>query len=208
MDSIWKNIKEMFYQSKHEKVIFEGILEDGQQECKELRHLCDSVLASVVANCSGIYVDNWMRILGQGNEMRNGVLHYNTLFHDDSYLDGMLIIANDIVGGIYALNISRFEIEKNMIWYFAPDTLEWENLGMTYSQFLAWTAQGDMDEFYEAMRWDSWRDDCGQVEWNNGCLVYPFLWAAECNKNTAQKKIVPFDELMKLNFEYCEKLQS
>ncbi len=206
MDNIWGKIKEISYKSNHEIIIFEGTLENGQKECKELNIPNDSVLASVVMNCNGIYVDNWIRILGQGNEMRNGVLYYNTLL-DDSCLEGMFIVANDVVGGIYAINISRFEIDKSKIWYFAPDTLEWESLGMKYSDFIAWTAQGNISEFYESMRWDSWKNDCKKVELNTGYLIYPFLWAKECDKNTASKKVVLFDELMKLNFDYSKKLQ-
>ena len=206
MDNIWSKIREMLCKSKYEMTIFEGTLENGEKECKKLNIPSDTVLASVVMNCNGIYIDNWIRILGQGNEKRNGVFYYNTLI-DDRCLDGMFIVANDVVGGIYAINISRFESEKSIIWYFAPDTLEWESLGMKYSDFVAWAAQGNINEFYESMRWDTWRSDCKKVELNTGYLIYPFLWAKECNKNTANKRIVLFDELMNLNFDYAKKLQ-
>ncbi len=206
MDNTWNEIKEMLDKSKYEMIIFEGTIENGQRECRKLGIPKDSILASVVINCNGIYIDNWIRILGQGNEKRNGVLYYNTLV-DDSCLTGMFIVANDVVGGIYAINISRFEIEKNMIWYFAPDTLEWENLSMKYLDFIIWAAQGNTSDFYESVRWDGWRRDCKKVELNTGYLIYPFLWAKECNKNTAKKKIVLFDEIMILNFDNSKKLQ-
>lgn len=151
MDNTWNKIKEILYKSKHEVIIFEGTIENGQRECGKLSIPNDSILASVVINCSGIYIDNWIRILGQGNEKRNGVSHYNTSV-DDSCLYGMFIVANDVVGGIYAINISRYEYEKNMIWYFAPDTLEWENLSMKYLNFITWAAQGNVSDFYASMR--------------------------------------------------------
>lgn len=87
----------------------------------------DSVLECVITNCNGICIDNWIRILGQGNKKQHGVAYYNNL-SDDECLSGMFIVANDVVGGIYAINISKFETEKDMVWYFAPDTLEWESL--------------------------------------------------------------------------------
>ena len=39
------------------------------------------------------------------------------------------------------------------------------------------------------------------IEMNNGILIYSFLWAKECNINTAVKKLVPYKEITK---EYGE----
>ena len=50
----------------------------------------------------------------------------------------MIIIAIDLVGGLFALNIGGFEDDIGMVWYFAPDTLSWESLGFNYSEFIAW----------------------------------------------------------------------
>lgn len=205
MDVIWKKIRSILDNSKNMLCIYEETTENGQIECEKLNIPADSVLTSVVMNCSGICIDNWIRILGQGSEKRNGVLYYNTLI-DDSCLDGMFIVANDVVGGIYAINISRFENEKSIVWYFAPDTLQWESLGMKYLDFIAWTACGNTSEFYETMRWNEWIMDCKNIEFDSGYLIYPFLWANECDINSANRKKVSFDELMKLNFDYYNKL--
>lgn len=206
MHSIWNEIKKICHESTYEIIIFEGTLENGQRECEKLNISNDLVLASVVKNCNGISIDNWIRILGQGNQIRNGVLYYNTLLLDDSCLNGMFIVGNDVVGGIFAINTSKFGIDKYMVWYFAPDTLEWESLGMKYADFIAWAVQGNINEFYESMRWCTWKNDCKKIHSDFGCLIYPFLWAKECDINTATKKSVSFDELMKLNFDYSKKL--
>lgn len=206
MDNIINKIKELKDNSMCEIIIHAKSLKNGQYECEELNIPKDSVLSSIVMNFNCIYVDNWIRILGQGNSEHNGIMYYNTLI-EDNYLYGMFIVAYDIVGGIYAINISRFNTEKNMIWYFAPDTLEWESLNMNYWNFIVWAMQGNIDEFYETMRWKNWKDDCKNVKPNMCYLVYPFLWSKEYDENTADRKIVPFDEVMKLNFDYCKKIQ-
>lgn len=205
MDSMWNKIKEVLYGSAREVIIFEGSTKSGQSESQKLDIPSNSALASVVINCSGIYIDNWIRILGQENAKRNGIMYYNVMVNHGC-LDGMFVVATDVVGGIFAINISRFETEKNEIWYFAPDTLKWESLGMKYSRFIVWTVQGNTDGFYESMRWNSWRNDCKNLEFNSSYLIYPFLWARECDINTADKKMVLFDELMNLNFDFCNKL--
>ena len=207
MDIIWNKTKEILVKSKYKMIILEEGLENGYDECEKLNIPEDSVLASVVKNCNGIYIDNWIRILGQGNEKQKGVLYYNTLV-DDSCIYGMFIVANDVVGGIYAINISKYENDKNLIWYFAPDTLEWECLDMNYSDFIAWVANGNISEFYETMRWNDWTVDCEKIEFDKACLIYPFLWAKECEINSAEKKTVPFEELMRLNFDYHKMINS
>ena len=91
------------------------------------------------------------------------------------------------------------------VWYFAPDTLDWEDLELRYSEFIAWLAQGNIDEFYSSMRWTNWRESAKNVEFDKAILIYPFLWSEEVNIETASKSIVPFDELFATNMEYREK---
>lgn len=83
-----------------------------------------SLLCTIICNTGGIIVDNWVRILGQDTNCGKGVMHYNRNpeFLDET--DGLFIIANDIVGGLFAIDISRFDNDNNNVWYFALDTLE------------------------------------------------------------------------------------
>ena len=108
-------------------------------------------------------------------------------------------------GGLFALNLERFEEAQNAVWYFAPDTLEWESLDVSYTGFIKWVLTGDTEGFYSSMRWDSWEQDCKTISFEEVMLIYPFLWANECNINTASKKAVPFNELYNLNLENWRK---
>lgn len=40
------------------------------------------------------------------------------------------------------------------VYYFAPDTLEWESTELAYSGFLNWLAEGDFGLFYQSFRWE------------------------------------------------------
>lgn len=117
----------------------------------------------------------------------------------------MLIVATDVVGGIFAINSGKFDEGIGDVWYFAPDTLDLEDLELRYSEFIAWLAQGNIDEFYSSMRWTNWRESAKNVEFDKAILIYPFLWSEEVNIETASKSIVPFDELFATNMEYREK---
>ena len=84
--------------------------------------------------------------------------------------------------------------------------MEWESLSFEYSEFIAWLAQGNINEFYQSMRWKNWRDLAINVEIDQGILIYPFLWSDEIIIQNATKKIVPFYELVSINMEYISKL--
>lgn len=62
--------------------------------------------------------------------------------------------------------MGRFAEDQGMVWYFAPDTLEWESLEMKY----------------------------------------PYLWAKECNIETASKTVVPLSEILRMNDDFSKKL--
>lgn len=122
------------------------------------------------------------------------------------YEKNMFVVATDVIGGIFAINQGKYCEDIGKVWYLAPDTLEWESLSFEYSEFIAWLAQGNINEFYQSMRWENWRDLATNVEIDQGILIYPFLWSDEIVIQNATKKIVPFYELISINMEYISKL--
>ena len=142
-------------------------------------------------------------MLGQTSE-RYGVLNFSKIMKLDS--GGMLVVARDIVGGLFALNNGEFAEDRGLVWYFAPDTLKWESLGMKYSEFIAWLAQGNLVDFYSTMRWSNWQTDAESVSFDEGIFIYPYLWTKECNIETASKRVVPLMEIVSMNEEFARKL--
>ena len=98
-----------------------------------------------------------------------------------------------------------------MVHYFAPDTLEWEELDIKYSDFVfLFVAGGErIDEFYELCRFDNWQADIKNIKSNEGLLYIPFLWSKEIKKVKSLKhKIVPIEEIQKLQLEIAIELNS
>lgn len=189
-NKLWLEIKEMFETSQTEVTIFNGAGSDSAKICDMLRVTSASAMGAVILNTSGVVFDDWIRLYGGDTSDR---------------VKQMLIVATDVVGGIFAINSGKFDEGIGDVWYFAPDTLDWEDLELRYSEFIAWLAQGNIDEFYSSMRWTNWRESAKNVEFDKSILIYPFLWSEEVNIETASKSIVPFDELFATNMEYREK---
>ncbi len=197
MKNIWKEILDIVYKSNKNIEVIAGSKELGVEECINLNIPEDSVLYSVVTNSNGIIINNWIRLWGQNSNDNHGVGYYNALFQND--IEGLFLVGSDVLGGLFAINLNKFNEGNNLIWYFAPDTLDWECMDMQYNEFLAWSMQGDIDEFYSTMRWNNWKDDVKNIGINYALLIYPFLWARECDIEMASKKVVSIDELININ---------
>lgn len=202
----WEEILCMIQNSPRKIQVYEGIEEVSCPELYALGIDSKSALGAIVSHTSGICIDNWIRIIGQNSPERKGITLYNEQKMEDRVLmDGMLVVAQDIVGGIFSINQKKYDEGRNKIWYFAPDTLEWECMDVNYYEFLVWLIQGDIDKFYSNMRWDTWEKECQIVDFDRVILIYPFLWSKECDLRNATKKCVPYEELKGINFEYAKK---
>lgn len=207
---LWNEVLEMFNDSNKQIYVYKGTETVGKVEIDNMGIDINSVLGAIVLYTAGICIDNWIRVVGQKCNEHNGISEYNSeqMNEDCTTIKGMLIVAQDIVGGIFAINISKFSESKKKVWYFAPDTIAWECLDMNYAEFIAWVAKGNTDEFYNSMKWKNWEEDCKNISFDKAYLIYPFLWSAECDLNTAAKSVVPFMELMGINLDYAKKLSS
>lgn len=206
-NSSWESIQEILSKSNKEILYNSTNMVNTKVILDKLQIRGNSFLGAIIQNTSGVVIDNWIRLLGSDSKKNRGIVSYNLINEDGiaEKIDKMLIVADDIVGGVFALNAGRFSEGIGDVWYFAPDTLEWESLEMKYSEFIAWIAQGEIDEFYSTMRWSLWKEDSKSVNFNEAILIYPFLWSNEIQIEKADKKIVPVEELLDINQEYSKK---
>lgn len=166
-----------------------------------------SPMGAVVYETGGILVDSgWIRILGSGSKRLNRSLmewnkgkSFNKLGEPLSFL----LIADDVLGGFFAINAGGIDTAGiGKVFYFAPDRIQWERTEMTYSMFLKFCFNGDLNKYYEGYRWANWRKDIRTLDGNWGMSIYPFLWSKEgqdINKDSI--KPAPMQELWDLYFK-------
>ncbi len=58
-----------------------------------------------------------------------------------------LIVADDVVGEVFAINGGGLGENAGVIYYLAPDTLAWEDTELSYSEFVYWLFCGDVAKF-------------------------------------------------------------
>lgn len=153
-------------------------------------------LKFILEHFSYITVNGYLKILG--NDSENGFSYCNELF-SKCYNSNRCLIAYDILGGLFAINIEKL----NSIEYFAPDTLEWEDLEIDYKEFLYWVMTNQLDTFYQELIAPDLLTLDLSLEKNEVVLTYPFIWSMEYTPSGSVRKIVPFKELLEMNANFC-----
>ena len=184
-------LNEEIEKSKSEIIVL-PVDSEKVEKAKSIYKLNDKTsLGEIVTLTGGIICDKWVRIFGSGDI---------DFVEKNAFLKpfGMIVVAEDITGGLFSINA------ENMVYYFAPDTLEWEELDIKYSDFVFFFVLGgeSVAKFYELCRFDNWQTEIKNIKSNEGLLYVPFLWSKESKEAEAvTPKIVPIDEIQKLQLE-------
>ena len=119
-DALFQDLK------KHLNIkLFENVDKSVKENFRtKFNNFQDKLFFEVIENCGGIVIDNWIRLYGCGEL---NVMSKNELILENSTLD--ILIGEDVLGGIFGL-------KDNVIYYFAPDLLEWECLNVYYANFM------------------------------------------------------------------------
>jgi len=163
-----------------------------------------SPMGSIIFETGGLLIDNgWLRILGSGSAKLTRTLPgWNvTATGKGPGENDFLLIADDVVGGFFALNGGGLPGAAGNVCYFAPDTLEWEDLDIGYTGFLEFCLHGDLETFYKDYRWSGWQADVAALGGDRGFSVYPFYFA-DVPAPKRDRKAIPMSELYELFVVY------
>ncbi|NVO86848.1 DUF2625 family protein, partial [Hymenobacter terrestris] len=164
-----------------------------------------SPLGAILYETGGLLVDGgWLRVLGSGSPL----LSRSLMDWNQGKLEGALLIADDVIGGFYAINAGAFGSESlGQVFYFAPESLEWQALDKTYSEFLRFCFSGNLDDFYSDVRWPGWQGEIRPLTGDQGVAFFPFLFLEEGkNVATSKREVVSIAQLWAFGQEMKQQL--
>lgn len=168
-------------------------------------------MGAVIHKTGGILVDSgWLRLLGAGSpRLPRSLPDWNRTALGTTVDSGLpfLLVADDVIGGFFAVDGGGLAGPPGSVFYLAPDTLEWEQIAPTYTDFLCFVFSGDIDKFYEGLRWPGWHTEIQTVSGDEGLSVYPFLWSDGPAIAERSRKPVPISELWALTLEMRHQLE-
>lgn len=163
-----------------------------------------SPMGAIVYETGGLLIDHgWLRILGSGHtRMPRALMDWNRGRSIDAQgrALGFLLVADDVVGGFFAINGGALGQDTRNVHYFGPDSLRWQSLGFGYSDFVMFAVQGDLERFYANLRWPGWQSEIASLRGDQALSIYPPPWTAE-GKDVAgaSRRPVPVAEIWSFN---------
>lgn len=169
-------------------------------------------MGAIIFETGGLLVDHgWLRILGSAHpKLPRSLPAWNEgmTFAETGQTPSILLVADDVVGGFFALNGGGLgEGSVGLIHYLAPDTLNFECLNFSYTDFVKFFLGGNLSGFYETFRWPTWRDEVAHLTGAQVFNFYPPLWSKEgkdIGKNS--RKPVPIKEQFDLTMSHRRQL--
>ena len=209
--SSWPGIKEWAKSAKNKVEILTAEEKAAENALYKTQVSTRSSLGAVIYMSGGILIDNgWIRILGAGNEKLKRTLpdwNLGKTFNAFGQQAPFLLVADDAIGGFFMLNGGGLGNDLGGIYYFAPDSLEFESLDLTYTEFINFCFNSDLKEFYKDYRWKNWKEDILKLNCDDVFNFYPYLWTKEVKdiENTS-KKAVPIEEQYSVNLDFRKQL--
>ena len=170
-----------------------------------------SPMGAIIYTTGGLLIENgWIRILGSGHSKLNRSLpdwNLGKTINQFGEITPLLLIADDVVGGFFAINGGGLGNDLGNVYYLAPQSLNWESLHISYTDFLNFCFNGDLNDLYEALRWKNWEEEVAKIDGNQVYSFYPFLWTKEGkNINKNSRKIISVEEQFRLNMDARKQL--
>ncbi len=163
-----------------------------------------STLGSMAYDCGGLLVDHgWLRLLGGGYGDLPTLAEANGM-GAPSHGRGApasVLLGWDLVGGCFAIDGGAYGAPFGHVCYFAPDLLEWEDLGMGHSAFVEWVLSGEVRHFSLDLRWPGWEEAAQRTGLGEVVSVTPAPWETTGRRAQVTRQAVPVGQQLALQAE-------
>lgn len=205
-DPGWTVVKDWIGKANNQVEILPCERHDANKALLQLQVTTRSLMGAVIYETGGLLIDGgWIRILGSGSKrLKRSLPAWNKgkTFQEYGEQPPYLLVADDVIGGFYAINGGYFGDDFGNIYYFSPDLLEWLPMKIGYPNFLLFCFETNMDEFYEGLRWKGWLNDITALSGDYAYRFDPFLWSEEGKEiNNLNRQAIPVEQIYEFNMD-------
>ena len=207
----WPLIQEWIGQAKYKVEVLACDSVKANDALYKTQVTTRSPMGAIVHSTGGILVDDgWIRILGSGSiRLPRSLPEWNKgkSFSEYGQKAPFYLVADDAIGGFFAINGGGLGNDPGKMYYLAPDNLEWEPMEKTYTEFLQFCFLGDLEKYYEGYRWKGWRNEVASLPGDKTFNFSPFLWTKEGKDiNKISRKAIPVEEQYWLTLDMKKQL--
>lgn len=202
-DPAWPELAKLFAAAKNELEVLPRTPQRSSEALFSLQVTTRATLGALAFETGGVLVDGgWLRLYGGGSVALPrdlGLFNLPPEAGGKARLPGALVVADDAIGGFFAVNGGRFPGEQGIVHYLAPDTLQWESLDVGYTEWVHFCANGELSRFYDDLRWEDWEDDVEALAPDQAICFAPPLFAQGERLEARARRGVPLEELWGLH---------
>lgn len=177
--SAWQTISQWITQARNHCDVIKKDQSSAEREIFSMQMPTSSPMGAVIYETGGILIhQGWLRILGSGSfRLPRGLMDWNfsKSYSQSGEKPKYLLVADDVIGGYFALNGGSLGANLGKIYYFSPKDNQWHDLNFSYTEFLAWALNGDIEAFYQGLFWQNWQEDVKQLDGNQVFVFTPDL---------------------------------
>jgi hypothetical protein len=183
------------------------LLPPGPEREKALLYLqvtTRSTLGALAYDTGGLLIDDgWLRLLGSGHAKLSRSLHeWNSPRTDGAFY----LVGDDLAGGFFAINGGAFGDDLGSVYYWPPDSLEWESLERGFTDFVAMFLTHTIENYYTDLRWSTWREDARSASSDQCFAFFPFLWTKEGSVERSHRSVVPMSQMWDVKVDIVRQL--
>jgi len=207
----WVLVKQWIDSAKNKVEILSCDTSKAKETLFKTQVTTRSPMGAIIYSTGGLLIDDgWIRIIGSGHKKLNRTVsdwNKGKSFKEFGEQPKFLLIADDAIGGYFAINGGEFGSDMGKIYYLSPDNLEWESLDLTYSDFLEFCFNGNVDDFYSNLRWTNWREEVSKLDGDKVYNFFPPLWSKEGNDvNKSSRKAISVEEQYQFSLDTRKQL--
>lgn len=206
----WDILEKWFTKTRNNFVILPKDDNRAAQELLTLQLSIATPIGAVIFETGGLFIkEGWLRLLGSGcKEMDRGLTEWNygKTFDTSGDKPSYLLVADDVVGGYFAINSGGLAGGLGKVHYYSPVTEQWQDLNLGYSEFLGWALNADLDEFYKDVFWDNWQQDIKELNGNQVIIFNPEL--SSHTEQTRTPQVVAIERHYQATFKVDDKFGS
>jgi hypothetical protein len=177
---------------------------ENEEVLLEIQVTTRSPLGALAYETGGVMIDHgWLRFLGSGHpKLRRTLSDWNR-----GRNSGLCLVADDAVGGFFAINGGTLGEDIGNIYYWPPDRLEWEPLDFGFTDFFCWSLTSELAGFYDGLRWPNWKLDIQDLHGDQCFCFFLFLWTKEGSVTGSLRRAIPVAETFDLKVDIIQQLQ-
>jgi hypothetical protein len=191
-DSAWPLVQQWVGEASISVDILPAEMAAGEAAVYAAQVTTRSPMGAVVLHAAGILIDHgWLRVLGAG-----GHPHFERSLPgwNEGRSRGFYLVADDVLGGAFALNGGALGKDLGNLYYFSPDQLQWEPCNFGYSRFLEWAMSDHLAGFYTSLRWNDWTAEVKGLTADQAINVFPPLFAKGLPNEERSHRPVPVSD--------------